>query len=379
MGGLRTRRSRAGRGAAALLSSGLLVGCGSTVPATTLHQSPPATVASPSPATTPLPSSPTRFDVHRVTGSFPAVTALTGTGDRLYWASEASIWRYTPGETEPDRIYQNPTRGALVWDLSARGGAIVFSERLPDPAGTWVVRYLAGDSSEPREVDAGVAERGAPPTVDIDERRLAWAGFDEGSGSPRTFLRVAERSDVEAKRTPIEDDIDARLLWYPQLDDDTLWYSTIDPDFEGTGEGDAFRIETLDLADARAVPAIGEPSNAFEAVVTPDFVAWKSVDPGFSALTWGQIHVLDRRSDEELVIATRANHPSLGSRFVTFEEFFHRQLLVYDLATRRTIEIPGSLPDGKGTIGVPVIADSLLGYSISVRGEKSVFWVRLPD
>jgi hypothetical protein len=326
-----------------------------------------------------MPSSPTAFDTRTVPGSFPAVTALTSTGDRMYWASEASIWRYTPGEAEATRIYENPVHGALVWDLSALGGALVFSEQLPVPAGTWLVRYVPGDGAEPVEVDAGVAERGAPPTVDLDERRFAWAGFDEGSGSPRTFLRTAERSDVEAERTPIEDDIDERLLWYPQLDRNTLWYSTIDPDFEGTGEGDAFRIETLDLADPNAAPEVtGEMSNVFEPVVTPEFLAWKSVDPGFSALTWGQIHVLDRGSGEELVIASRANHPSLGSRFVTFEEFFHRQLLVYDLATRRTIEIPGALQGGKGTIGVPAIAGRLLAFSTSIRGEKTVHWVQLP-
>jgi len=230
------------------------------------------------------------------------------------------------------------------------------------------------------DVDAGVAERGAPPTVDLDEHRIAWAGFDEASGAPRTFLRVADRSDVTAQRTVLDAAVDDRLLWHPQLDGDTLWYGTIDPDFEATGEGDEIHVETVDLAAPSPEPRRVEmPGSAFEAAVTDGHVAWKSIEPGFSALTWGDISVEDRGSGDRFVVATRANHASVGARFVTFEEFFHRKMLVYDLATRRTIEIPDALPAAKGTIGVPEIAGDLLAFSISVRGEKTVYWVRLPD
>ncbi len=256
---------------------------------------------------------------------------------------------------------------------------VVFSERLPEPAGTWRVSYLAGEAP-PVEIDAGVAERGAPPTVDVDDQRIAWTGFDESSGSPRTFLRVAEQADLASERTLLDVDIDDRLLWYPQLDRDTLWYATIDPDFEASGEGDAMHIEMVDLAGRAFEPErFPEPGNAFEPNVTPDYVAWKSIEAGFSALTWGAIHVLARESAERFKIATRANHASVGSRFVAFEEFFHERLLVFDLATRQTIEIPDPLHGLRGTIGVPAVAGNLLAWSISVHGEKTVSWTRLPE
>ena len=375
------RSGRAAFGAAALLASALVVACAPNTPSVA-PSAPLATDGEPSAtlASTPVPSSPAAFDVRRVPGMFPEVTALVSTGERLYWASEASIWRFAPGDEDAERIYENPARGALVWDLAAAGDALVFSERLTEPAGAWRVGYLAGDDADVRAIDTGVAERGAPPTIAIDDSRIAWAGFAESSGSPRTFLRVTERADTDAARTLLDSDVDEELLWYPELDGHTLWYAAIDPDFEGTGIGDAFRIETIDLAGLSPKPAaFGDLESVFEPVVTHDFVAWKSVEAGFSALTWGELHVLDRRSGDELTIATRANHPSIGARFVAFEEFFHERLLLYDLSTRRTIEVPDPLRGRKGTLGIPSIAGSLLAFSTSVRGEKTVYWIRLPD
>jgi hypothetical protein len=377
----RNPSGRAGLGATALLAVVTATACVPTTPSI----APSAAVAtdgaaSAGPAITPLPSSPSAFEVGRVEGTFPGVTSHVSTGERLYWASGPSIWRFTPGDVGAERIYESRAPGALVWDLAGVGDALVFSERLAGPAGAWRVGYIASADADVREVDVGAAEHGAPPTLAIDERRIAWAGFDESSGSPRTFLRVTERSDPDAARTLLGADVEDRLLWYPELDGDTLWYATIDPDFEGAGVGDAFHIETADLAGPSSEPAwFDDLENVFEPVVTRDFLAWKSLDPGLSALTWGEIHVRDRGSSDELTIATRANHPSVGTRFVAFDEFFHERLLLYDLAARRTLEVPDALPGRKATLGIPAVAGNLLGFSTSVRGEKIVSWIRLPD
>jgi hypothetical protein len=381
MGDVPDRGGRAGLGAAVLFAIGTLLGCAPNVPPVARSPAVPTSApASPSPFATPIPSSPTAFDIGRVEGTFPAVTALVSTGERLYWASEASIWRFRPGDSRAERVYENPARDALVWDLAAAGDGVVFSERLAESAGSWRVSLLSSADAPTIQVDAGVAERGAPPTVAIDAGRIAWAGFDEGSGEPRTFLRVAGRSEPGPARTLVESDIEDLLLWHPRLDGDTLWYATIDPDFEATGSGDAFHIETIDLAAPAPQPLRFQGADqAFEPVVTPAYVAWKKVDPGFSALTWGAIQVMDRHSGERFLVATRANHPSIGGRFVTYEEFFHRQLLIYDLAAHRSIEIPDPLRGSKGTIGTPAIGADLLGYSTSTRGEKTVYWARLPD
>jgi hypothetical protein len=119
--------------------------------------------------------------------------------------------------------------------------------------------------------------------------------------------------------------------------------------------------------------------NVFDPAVSTDHVIWKSVEPGLSALTWGELHALDRRSNERLVIAEQANHPSIGSRFVAFEEISRRKLVLYDLATRSLAEVPDPIRGARGTVGPASISGSLLGYSVSVKGSHTVYWTLLPE
>jgi hypothetical protein len=375
-------RGRAGFGAAAFTAC-VLLACAAEAPRPTSKPptaSPSLTATPGLPTSTPAPSSPTEFTLEKVDRAFPAVTALTSTGDHLYWGSEAAIWRFTPTGPGPHRVYENPAAGALIWDVAAADDAFAFSELLESPAGTWRVVYVAGDGATPVELDRGIAEHGAPPTLAIDRRRVAWAGFDESSRAPRSFLRVVERANSEAATTVLDLDIDDGLLWYPQLDRDTLWYGIIEPDYAGTGAGDDISIETIDLANPSAGPARFDGRGAtFNPAVSADHVVWKSVEPGFAALTWGQLHVLDRSSNERLLIAGQANNPSIGLRFVAFEEISHRKLLLYDLATRTVVEIPDPLRGANGTVGPVAISGNLLGFNVSSKGSKTVFWAILPD
>lgn len=377
---------RAGLGAAPLaataLGAWLLVACAAEAPVPT---SAPSTawpsVAAPEglPTSAPIPSSPTEFALHNVAGAFSSVTALTSTGDHLYWGTEATIWRFTPGDSDPQPVYESPAEGALVWDVAATDAAFVFSERLGSPPGGWRVAFVAGDGTAPVELDRGIAERGTPPTLAINSRRIAWAGFDESSAAPRSFLRSVDRTSPDTPTTLLDLDIDDGLLWFPQLDRDTLWYGTIKPDFAGTGGGDDISIGTIDLATPSAGPARFDGGDStFNPAVSPDYLVWKSLEPGFAALTWGQLHALDRASDERFVIADQANNPSLGSRFVAFEEISHGKLLLYDLATRTLMEIPDPMGGADGTVGPVAISGNLLGYGTSAKGSKTVSWTILP-
>ena len=374
---------RAGFGAAAL-AVWVLVACAAEdpVPTSSPLTVPPPTIAATVglPTTTPAPSSPTEFTLREIDRGFPAVTALTSTGDHLYWGSEAAVWRFTPGDPDPQRVYENPAHGTLIWDVAAADDALVFSELLQAPQGTWRVAYVPDDGAAAVELDRGIAERGAPPTLAIDGRRVAWAGFDESSGSPRSFLRVIELVSPDAATTLLDVDIADGLLWHPQLDETTLWYGIIEPDFAGTAAGDEIHIETIDLAHPSAGPArFDGHDNDFNPAVSADYVVWKSVEPGFAALTWGQLHVLDRRTNERLVIADQANNPSIGSRFVAFEEISHQKLLIYDMATRSLVEVPDPIGGANGTVGPVAISGNLLGYSMSAKGSKTVSWTILPD
>ena len=375
-------RGRAGFGAAAFTAC-VLMACAAEAPRPT--QRPPtawpsvaATAARPT--STPAPSSPTEFTLEKIDRAFPSVTALTSTGDHLYWASGATIWRFTPGDPDLQRVYENPAEGALIWDVAAIDAGFVFSELFESPAGAWRVAYVAGDGATPVELDRGIAERGAPPTLAIDAGRIAWAGFDESSGAPRSFLRVVERARPDAATTLLDLDIDDGLLWHPQLDRDTLWYGIIVSDFEGTASGDDISIATIDLANPSAGPArFNGRGNDFNPAVAGVYVVWKSVEPGFAALTWGQLHALDRSSNERLFIADQANNPSIGSRFVAFEEISHHMLLLFDLATRTLVKIPDPMGAANGTVGPITISGNLLGFNVSAKGSKTVYWAILPD
>jgi hypothetical protein len=373
---------RAGFRAATFLAAAALAACSPVAPEMTGGRPTDERAADVSAALstpTPAPSRPTEFAIDEVDRAFPAVTGLASSGSHLVWGSEASIWRFAPGDADPFKIHVSPDAGAVIWDVAATEGAFVFSERLATPAGGWRVSLVA-DGAPPTQIDAGVAERGAPPTVAIDGRRIAWAGFDEASGSPRTFLRFVEQATPSAARSVLDLDIDDALLWYPQLDRDTLWFAIIQPDFDGTRGGDAFRVETIDLANSSADPVSFEDlDNVFDPAVSPDHVIWKSVEPGLSALTWGDLHAHDRRSNERLVIAEQANHPSIGSRFVAFEEISRQKLLLYDLATRSLVEVPDPLRGARGTVGPASISGNLLGFSVSVKGSHTVYWSVLPD
>jgi hypothetical protein len=377
-----TPGGRAGFGAAAF-AAWLIVACAAEAPRPTPTPEtawPSVAATAGRPTSTPAPSSPTEFKVEKIDRAFASVTALTSTGEHLYWGSGATIWRFTPGDPDPQRVYENPAEGTLIWDIAAADDAFAFSELLESPAGSWRVAYVAGDGATPVALDGGIAEGAAPPTLAIDPGRIAWAGFDETSGAPRSFLRVVERASPDAATTLLDLDIDDGLLWYPQLDRATLWYGIIEPDFEGTAAGDDISIATIDLANPSAGPArFDGRANDFNPAVSADHVVWKSVEPGFAALTWGQLHLLDRSSNERLVIADQANNPSIGTRFVGFEEISHRKLLLYDLATRTVVGIPDPMRGANGTVGPITISGNLLGFNVSAKGSKTVYWTILPD
>ena len=378
----RVIRGRAGVGAAAFAAC-VLVACAAEAPRATSR--PPTAgpiVASTAalPSSSPAPSSPTEFALERIDHAFPAGTALTSTGDYLYWGSGAAIWRYTPGHPVPERAYERPPDGALIWDVAAAGEAFAFSELLESPAGTWRVAYVAGDGASPVELDGGIAEHGAPPTLAIDGERIAWAGFEESSGAARSFLRVVERASPQVSTTLLDLEIDDALLWYPQLDRQTLWYGIIEPDFEGSGTGDAISIETIDLTNPTAGPArFDGRGSVFNPAVSADYVVWKAVEPGLAALTWGELRLLDRSSNEQLRIADQADNPSIGSRFVAFDEISHQKLLLYDLATGALLEVPDPIGGANGTVGPVAVSGHLLGFAVSSKGTKHVHWTTLPD
>lgn len=393
---LRSARSRARHAAAPLLVAlaALLAmaGCEPTPP-----------TAAPSVSGAPATRSPTSRPTIRPTDGpgaalvslnvlppeFVPNNTLRSLGDSFIWTmgpeSTADIWRATPGEG-PVRVFENPLRDSLVANLVVGPAGVAFTE-MNDRAygeGDWRVWFLPTGAAVPIEVDRGNAFRaGSPPALAMDDRRLVWAGIlDVAEEDITTFMRVAPLADLTAVETVMRLPAEDALLHGPVLEGDVVWYAIVDPDIELTGVGDEFHIEFIDLASAdRARHRFpGSGGNDFAPVVTPSVIAWKTVEPGYSALSWGELRLLDRESGTVTPVpATDVSNASIGSRFMTFEEIHNRRLYLYDLATGRLLDESGAIPPPFERIGGEHIVGNLFvcrlfGENLSGR----IAWARLP-
>jgi len=208
---------------------------------------------------------------------------------------------------------------------------------------------------------------------------MAWAAFDEPSGGPVSRLKVEAVGSPATAMTLIDAPIRDRKLWDPALSGTQLWYATIDPDPNGIA--DEFHIEHLDLTQPEAPPAVFPGlGHDFDPAVNARFVVWKATEPGDSALNWCALHVLDRQSGAVTLIAVaKANRPSLGDRFVAFDEITHTRLVVYDLATQRLVELRRAAA-ATATYGGMSVSGSLLSFFVQDGARQPrIGWANLPE
>ncbi len=296
------------------------------------------------------------------------------------WPSE--LWRYVPGSPQPELLFASPRDEATISAVAAASAGYAFVE-LSKPAfgkGGWRLWFLSGPGEEPVELDRGRASRaGSSPTIAMDDTRIVWAGFDEPPSGPVSGLSMASIGDLSAvtelRTLPIRDG----LLWYPTLNGDELWYGIIRADFDLTGVGDEFHLETLDLAN-RAKPPVPFPGagNDFNPAVNGEFVAWKTTEPGDSALTWGTLHVMDRNTKAVAAIpVAKADRPTIGDRYVAFEEISRSRLAVYDTRTGSVVDLVP--PGGTGTYGGHSLSGRLLTFYTQTGEKPRIGWTILPE
>jgi len=337
---------------------------------------------------------PTSIELHLLDAMYVPSFAPVSTGDEILWAggtpSPSEIWRYVPGSPEPQRIYASSRRGSTITAVAgSRGGyAFVESSKPEFGDGGWRIWYLPDAAAQPIELDRGNAKHaGTWPTVAVDERRVAWDAFDEPVGSTveeafekaRSRLSIAATGDPAATITLLDLSVRERVIWFPELNGDELWYSIIEPPNALSGRADHYHIETIDLAQPGAVatPFAGF-GNDFDPSVDDAYVVWKSNPIGDGAMNWGPLELLDRAAGTVTTIPfERAGRPSLGDRFVTFGELFSAKLPLYDLETGTVIDLAGQMPEA--------IADATF-YGENVRGRLLTFgvgarigWAILPE
>ena len=385
----RTRRSAA-QATIVLVVAASIGACAPVTPNPTMVAGRPSAEASPAggPSAGPTASrAPLTLSLTLLAPELVPSSGLRSFGTELVWASgtgsPADIWHAVPGQV-PERVFENPRRDSFVAEIvrGPAGYAFVETNDAAYGPGAWRVWYLPTGAAKPTEVDRGSSPAaGGPPGLALDDRRLAWAGIDEPASGNYSFLRVAALGDLVGVETILELPIEDGLLWTPVLDGDILWYAVIHADFEQTGVGDEFHIESVDLStSSRDRTRFAGTANDFDPAVTPATIMWKTVRPGFAALSWGVPHVLDRATGQvhDLPI-DRANNPTIGDRYATIEEITRQRLLLVDTATGELIDVSDALPAGTTSVSMISVSASLLVCAVAIgEAPPRIAWAQLP-
>jgi hypothetical protein len=299
-----------------------------------------------------------------------------------------------PGSPQPERVYASPRAASTITSVvgSRAGYAFVEESKPAFSEGGWRVWFLSGPGAEPVQLAEGNARQaGHSPTIAMDDARIAWAGFDEPPGDISyvldhavSRLTTASASDPRSITPLLERPVREALLWFPCLNGNELWYGTIHGDLDLTGVGDEFHVEMLDLANPTAPPVrFAGSGNDFNPAVNDGFVAWKSSRPGDSALNWGTLKVLDRGTQRLATIPTEpANRPSIGDRYLAFDEIFHTRLEVYDLVAGKLLGLASS---GGSESGLSYGGESLHGRLLTFfeqgagSAQPRIAWAMLPE
>jgi hypothetical protein len=392
------RSGRVPAGAAALLIAA--TACTPAPSAPVVADPTRAAVATSEAGTTPRPSrvDGASIETHLLDGRYVPGSALVSTGTQIVWsagaASSSEIWRYVPGSPQPERVYASPRAESTITSVvgSSAGYAFVEQSKPAFGDGGWRVWFLSGSGAEPVQLAEGNARQaGHAPTIAMDDTRIAWAGFDEPPGDMAyvldhavSRLATASASDPRHVTLLLEQPVRTALLWFPCLNRNELWYGTIHGDLDLTGVGDEFHVEMLDLASPTSAPVrfVGS-GNDFNPAANDAFVVWKTGEAGDSALNWGTLKVLDRRTQRvETILTEPANRPSIGDRYLAFDEIFHARLVVYDLATGRLLELASSGgAEGGRNYGGESLHGRLLTFFEQAPdgGQPRIGWAILPE
>jgi hypothetical protein len=353
-----------------------------------------ATIAlSMTPTATPVATRPTAgsIEVHLLDARYGPGAAPVSAAGQVLWAagkdSSSELWRYVPGASEPELIFSSPRRKSTISSIAASGAGYAFVEQ-SRPAfgdGGWRVWFLPATAAQPVELARGVAKlAGVSPFVVMDDERVVWAGFDESSPAFVTRVQMARIDEITHPTTLVERSVEDSLIWYPTLHRNELWFSTIHPRSDPTAEGPEYNLEMLDLDNATAAPVpFDGTGHDFNAAANDDYFVWKANVRGDSALNWGTLKVLERRTrDIATIPVDNANRPSIGDRFVAFDEFSRGRLSVYDPVTRTVIDLAAKV-DAAGSIAVggESVSGRLLTWYAQASGDTSprIGWAMLPE
>jgi hypothetical protein len=330
------------------------------------------------------------LEINQVPREFDGVGTLASLGNEIIWTSSGDMWRYAPGQDEPELVFQAlPRRPVIAIAGSVSGYVFLTRETIRgyDPPNRWELWFLERPGDEPTLLDASDNDGLPGPTFAMNDRYIVWTSFHGTRDDAQSDLRVVEISDLERQTTLLSYPAFDTSIWLPSLNGDELWYGINRNDWTaGTVHP---RIEMLDLANPDAQPVVyGEDERAFMPSATDEVVAWKGGgEDDLAAFNAGQLYVYWRDSGSLDAIPVpsgswdRISHPSAGDHYVCWWDELDTHFYVYELDTRQVRVIAEYEPTGRERILRPSLEGNLLAF-VHTRGERfpqQIQWAYLPS
>jgi hypothetical protein len=275
------------------------------------------------------------------------------------------VWRYVPGQAEPELLWQNPDRDRQLAKVAGDTDVWAFAEISSLGERWWKLWLLTEPGGEPRLLESHAGEEEAislVPSFDVDAGRVAWTSFDaaDGGGSV-SRLWIAETPAWEPVLLA-ETDASERAYWLPSLKADQLAY--VDVTVGTDPSEDVRHVMLLDIGRDSATPRqLDTSGNATMPVLHDAGVIWKEPDRGFAMFNWGRL--FQYSFETEAVTTLRigpqeyVNYPSGGGRFVAMWGADSSTFAVHDLERGISRPIAGHAAE-VGSIMRPHLAGDLL-------------------
>jgi len=275
------------------------------------------------------------------------------------------LWRYIPGQPEPELLWRNPERDRQLAKVAGDTDVWAFSEISSLGERWWNLWLLTEPGGDPLLLDSHPGDEDIPsivPSFDVDAGRVAWTSFDRAAGGTAvTQLWMAEAPEWES-RLLAEADAAQRAFWLPSLYAGRVAY--VDVALGADPAEDVRHVMLLDSETPGAVAAqLDTSGNATMPILNDDGVTWKEPDAGFAMFNWGRLF---RYSFETQEISTvrvgpqeYVNYPSGGGRFVAMWGADSSKFAVHDLerGASRTI---ARYDNGIDSVTRPNLAGDLL-------------------
>jgi hypothetical protein len=337
------------------------------VPTVAPTLSPRASGATPTPAAA-------QIETPRRVPTDGSISDLTTDGTWISWSAgegntSPDIYRWRPGDAEPQLVWRNPERVAAVDQLVASGDHYAFvdaGEEVNDTI-TWRFWYLGAPGAEARQlasVTRPVDKRGIVALPALSDRYLAYT-IQRFEGDGITSELVAMDLRTQQSRVIASSDFDETEYWYPSLDGGRLVYATVE--YRNDALHGERHVYLLDLDRPGATPRRLDPKGeASQPDILGDTVVWKTAPFNYNANNWGKVvmHSLGDGSEATLELGPADGwaQPDIGDRFISAEPDEWSYLGAYDRRTGSLVTIDSADPKSGSGFMHPALARSLMVY-----------------